>query len=187
MLIPEFIYGLSKEARAASRAIASKLKAGAAWGEAVPDATAETSSRPGLLVLHGPSPLLGGQKHFHVYALLDEIFAAKAPEEIRESAFGECLRTAWGTLSLVSFKNQVWLYPAGRHVPFLRAVLSRWDEFDAEGARYSFGTPDGARLWDIHSNLKYVLARMGIPPEALRQPLPEGGLAALVARHDLRL
>lgn len=187
MLIPEFMYGLAKDARRASRSVATKLKKGAAWGEAVQAAAADTSSRPGLLVLHGPSPLLGGQPHFHVYALLDEIIAAKAPAEVEETAFAECLQTAWGALSLVSFKNQVWLYPEERHAPFMKAVLGRWDEFEAEGARYSFGSPDGARLWEVHTNVKYVLARMGVPQEALRRPLPGGGLAALVAQHGLRL
>lgn len=187
MLIPEFMYGLSKEARGAARAVARRLKAGVPWGEAVPGETADTALRPGLIVMHGPSPLLGGRQHFHVYALPDEIFAAKVSAEVEDAAFAECLRTAWGTLSLASFKNQFWLYPEARHAPFLKAVLGRWDEFDAEGARYTFGTTDGARLWDIHTNVKYVLARRGIPQETLREPLPAGGLAALLDRHGLRL
>ena len=187
MLIPEFMYGLSKKAHSAARAIARRLKAGAPWDEAVPRETADTSLLPGLIVLNGPSPLLGGQQHFNVYALLDEILKAKVSGEVEDAAFVECLRTTWGTLSLASFKNQMWLYPEERHVPFLKAVLGRWEEFDAEGARYSFGSPDGARLWDIHSNVKYVLARLGIPQESLREPLPAGGLAALLERHGLRL
>jgi hypothetical protein len=56
--------------------------------------------------------------------------------------------------------------------------------FAAQGARYSWGSNIGERLWEIPNALTYALARLGVPGELLRQPLPSGGLYALLAEAD---
>jgi hypothetical protein len=85
-----------------------------------------------------------------------------------------------GVLGLMSHDNGPWVWPRERHQPFLAAVLRFWDEFDAVGPRYYFtGRTEG--LWTMPTNLRYVLANMGVPIETLNAPLPPGGPAALLS------
>jgi hypothetical protein len=59
-------------------------------------------------------------------------------------------------------------------------MLRDWDALDAIGARYTMGSRNGARLWDLPHLLKYVLARSGVAQADLVRPLPHGGVAALL-------
>jgi hypothetical protein len=59
-------------------------------------------------------------------------------------------------------------------------MARHWDALDAVGARYTMGSRNGQRLWEIPHVLKYVLARQGVPQPDLVAPLPSGGLAAFV-------
>jgi hypothetical protein len=60
-------------------------------------------------------------------------------------------------------------------------VFAAWPELDALGSRYyEVGAPQ--RLWSLVNNLHYVLAKMGVPNEVLRAPLPPAGPRALL-RH----
>jgi hypothetical protein len=53
---------------------------------------------------------------------------------------------------------------------------------DGVGARYTVGVTDGARLWQLPTNLRYVLAELGVPRPALTAPIPAGGLRELLVR-----
>ena len=61
-------------------------------------------------------------------------------------------------------------------------MVHHWDEVDVLGPRYTFGSRNGVRLWELPHLLKYVLARRGITRDELTCPLSEGGLAAFVER-----
>ena len=79
-----------------------------------------------------------------------------------------------------------WSHPE-RYRPFLSAVLKHWPLFDAVGPRYTDGSRTLAALWPLAAGVKYVLANLGVPGEALRAPLPPGGLSELVERTDRHL
>lgn len=185
MLIPEFMFGIAGDVEERCRKTVTQLKKGVLWDEAVACPMIDTAIESGLLVLNGPSPLLSGQNHFHIYVLLDEIFNAGFFEQSKAAIFTSCLQTPWGILSLISLKNQFWLIPVERHVRFLEATLGYWEMLSMEGPRYTNGLTTGDTLWSLASNVKYVLANLGVPQDVLRDPLPAGGLAALVSKHDL--
>lgn len=162
----------------------TSLACGKTWHEvAGAEDTIDTADRPGLIVLHGPSPILGGSPHFYCYLPLTNILQAvleeRLPSDIEEKVFEASLQTPWGVLGLLSQTNVMWIYPPKRHQPMLTACLQFWDTLNREGDRYTNGSNTGQNLWAEHTNLKYVLANMGISTDVLSAPLPDGGVAAL--------
>jgi hypothetical protein len=157
-------------------------------GEPLIDPGAEmidATAAPGLIMLNGPSPLLGGDENVHAYAPLWELGRAIDHDRIAmadaERAFDEALRTPSSALGLLSQDCYRWLDDAGRAERFLAAMIRHWDALDALGPRYTFGSRSGVCLWELPHLLKYVLARRGTPQADLVRPLPDGGLAALAA------
>jgi hypothetical protein len=146
---------------------------------------------PGLIVLSGPSPLLGGQPQFHVYLLLlkleESLRDANGRPELEDKLFRASLRNPWSTLGLVSFTSQVWLFPTERHQPFLKAVLKHYSELISMDGRYTNGSTTGARLWDLPSTLKYVLANAGVDVGELKRPLSAHESFELIERTVKRV
>ena len=167
------------------RKVITQLKRGAGLIEVMThEGMLDTAEHPGMLVMikraTGPVP------HFHCFAFwrlawqtFFDVRAEPVPDHVSDAVFAESLQTPWGILGLLSSDNQPWLYPTERHQPFLYAVLSAWDELYAVGPRY-FVVGQGERLWQIHNNLHYVLANMGVPDDVLGAPLPAGGPRALL-------
>ena len=88
----------------------------------------DTDKEPGLIVLNGPSPLLGGIPHFHCYLPLTMISEAISQKRLLPDIEGEIfeasLQTAWGVLGFLSPANLMWVYPQERHRPLLQASLN---------------------------------------------------------------
>lgn len=189
MLIPSLLYGKFAEVKSAVSKAVTRLKRGTSWEDAM-DARSvvNTAALPGLVVLHGPSGLLGDSPHFQVFAplskVMKEISEGHMPQSVAEEIFTCCLQTSWGFLGLVAQSNNRWLFPPHRHVPFWKATLQYWDELVAVGDRYTFGQDIGKSLWDTPNNIHYVLGNLGIPQEQLRA-LPRGGIRAFSARLKL--
>lgn len=184
MEIPALFYGRYAEVDAACREVVAGLAGGESWAGAMDDAPIDTQDRPGLLVLNGPSPLLGGTAQFQCYLPHFQIRSAvgqkKLSADVEAEVFAGSLQTAWGVLGLLAPANVMWVYPRERYEPLVAASRRYWDVLDAEGPRYSVGMPTGQLLWSVPTNLKYVLANLGVPPAVLRSPLPPGGLAEVV-------
>ena len=53
-----------------------------------------------------------------------------------------------------------------------------WPLLTAERKRYTQSV-DPEDLWSLHTNIKFALARLGVPTEKLLAPLPPGGLITL--------
>jgi hypothetical protein len=180
--IPSSLYGFYKDVKSRCRKMVTSLARGQTWDEAVgAQDTIDTVDTSGLLVLHGPSRLLGGTPHFHCYLPLNHVLNAgsegRLSPNIEDEVFEASLQTAWGVLGLLSQTNLMWVYPPERHQPILMACLQFWDTLDREGNRYTNGSDIGQRLWVEHTNIKYVLANMGVSADVLNSPLPTGGLA----------
>jgi hypothetical protein len=185
MRVPSALYGQYQEVKTRCRKITTSLVRGVAWNEAVnADETVETGEAQGLLVLHGPSPLLRGEPHFHFYPLLEHVkkalFEGRLPQEAEEKVFAESSQTPWGLLGLLSLPNVMWVYPANHHRPLLEACVKFWDELDALGQRYSVGLNRGQTLWEVNTNLQYVLVNSGVAPETVRETLPGANLISLI-------
>lgn len=197
MLIPTTLFGLYRDVKSRCRKLVKRLEAGETWQETVgSDELVDTMDDPGMIVLAGPEPLLNIYPHFHCYVLLylliESRFENRLTHEIENAIFNASLSTAWGVLGLISPQNVGWFvhpvkiytlqqWQSIRFRPFLSACLQHWDTLYDEEARYTLGSTVGADLWSIPSNLKYVLANMGVSTEVLLAPLPKGGLAEIVA------
>jgi hypothetical protein len=73
-----------------------------------------------------------------------------------------------------------WLDETERAGRFLESMIRHWAEVDAAGPRYTRGAQNGEPLWQLPHLLHYVLAHRGVPHPRLEQPLPPGGIAALL-------
>ena len=186
MLFPEFEYGIYKDVVASCRKKVTALSRGKTWEEVTSGPRVDTRVLPGLIVLHGPSPLLGGTPHFHAFTLhmvIQEAFAkGRLQSSMIDLIFERSLGSTWSLIGLIAQTNMIWVYPESRWKPLLDACISFWDELVAEGARYTSGSTTGANLWDLHSNLKMILANLGVPTSVLNAPLPDDNLRSIL-RH----
>jgi hypothetical protein len=182
MLVPEIFCGDTRTVAAASRRHIARYMRGASWLDA--GAMIDVQVAPGLVMVDGPSRLLGGA-NIRLYGPFREFHAKYVREGIApkagERAFSEALESAWSLLGLLSQACYVWLVESQRAQRFLDAMIARWDEIESVGPRYSGGRDTGQHLWDFPHLLKFVLARRGVPQSRLVEPLPAGGISALLS------
>lgn len=186
MNVPMLYYGPYKEVLPRCRKIVTGLRRSGCWSDLIGSPMAGTASISGLLLVDGPSPLVGGESNFHCYLLHKVLLTAFLDEKltpaVEEQIFVASLQTSWGTLGLLSEANTMWLRSPSRHRPLLNATLRFWDELYAEGERYSNGSTCGQDLWSLNTNLKFVLANLGVEMSILTAPFPPCGLHSLVAK-----
>jgi hypothetical protein len=187
LYIPEFLYGNYRSVKRSSQRLVASLQRGDSWDKTVETSNQlDTATTPGLLILHGPSPLVGGQLHFHCYvlhSLIREAFLDKRlPSDVEERVFQISLQHTWAFLGLLSEPNLGFLYPEARHKSFLAAALRYWKMLEAEGQRYSDGRDWGMDVWFAQSNLSYVLVHLGVPSKQVQTFDPRDGLDSLL-RH----
>ena len=184
MLVPSFLHGRYREVKKATARKVTQLVRGATWDELAGDQV-DTRELPGLLVLDGPNPLVGGEEHFHFFVparLIRDTVHRRLPSDTYQTLFESVAATRWGFLTMLGQWGQSFLFPPGHQQRFLHLALNWWDELHAQGPRYTNGSNVGYSLWEATTNVKFALAREGLPKELLREPMPEGGLAELVAQ-----
>ncbi|RME28108.1 MAG: hypothetical protein D6798_03140 [Deltaproteobacteria bacterium] len=184
MLLPAFLHGLTSDVQAETRRRIRAFGKGASWSEAFRDELVEAASLPGLFVLHGPAPLLGGKPHNHVYLPLLEAWRAtgrkgRLDSSLRPSIYAAALESAWGTLSALAPANLPWVVAPERQRPLVEAAVRYWHDLDSLGPRFSVGLPTGQSLWQCTPAVAYALSQLGLPKDQLRH-LPPGGLPELV-------
>lgn len=188
MRIPALLHGGYDGVLARCRDVVRRLAEGAAWHDGLVGGLADTGEEQGLLVLNGPSPLLAGVTGFHCYLLHFQIREALGRRRLRadldDAVFAASLDAAWGVLGLLAPANVMWVHNPARHRPLLDASVRFWSALTGEGDRYTIGLPRGQSLWGVQSNLKYVLANLGVTPSELLAPLPASGLAHFVNALD---
>lgn len=187
MHIPSSFYGLYRNVKPRCRRIVTKLARGEALNDVIgADDTIDTATQPGMLVLEGPSPLLGGQPHFHCYLLHFQIkeaqFEGRLNADMVEEIFNASLQTEWGVLGLIAYQSTMWFAPpekwrSTRYQPMLKACLQFWDTFEREGERYSGGSNSSKNLWNLPNTIRYILANMGVSKAVLKAPLPANPVA----------
>jgi hypothetical protein len=104
----------------------------------------------------------------------------KVEPDKRDAAIKASLTTPWGLLGVLAPKNQQVVYPTALHRPILRAVVNCWETLDGIGPRYTVGLREGKRLWDLTTNLQYVLGQVGVDVAQFRVPLPPAGLRGIL-------
>jgi hypothetical protein len=186
VLLPAIQYGDWPTVKRRMSKVVTQLKRGAGLIEVMTqDGMLDTAETPGLIVMI--RSILGPVSNFHCFApwrqaedpLHDQRTDPTVPAAAEEAVFVASLQTPWGILGLLSSDNQTWLIRRERHQPFLNATLMFWNELDAIGPRY-YEAGQAERLWKLPTNLRYVLANMGVPNDILNSPLPPGGPRALL-------
>jgi len=188
MELPACIYGYYRNVKKECNKFIRKIIKGDNLAEAIGDKMIDTSSAPGFIVLEGPHSILGGHPHYNLFALLYIYMQLEKNEEKRDKFFFDALQNPWSTLLLLTGNvglGQLLHIPEKRHKPFLNAVVKFYDTFNAEGSKYSNGGQEGRLLWDCGTNIKFVMARMNVPQDVLRAPLPIGGIKELITRYKL--
>jgi hypothetical protein len=186
--IPSFLYGPYSKVKVECRRKARELKRGATFQDLPAEQWVDTALVPGTIVLEGVSRAFPHQEaHYCCFGLVnavDEEWRGVGWKEQCDTIFTAYheagMLEPWVFLGLLgqlsgSFLDQrsEWLKP------FVRAAVRFWPVLAAEGARYSLGL-EAVELWGLPTNLSFALARLGVPHDLLRAPLPAGGLAALV-------
>jgi hypothetical protein len=206
MQIPSLLYGDYDSVKKRCRqALKHYMRGQQLFPEALTvDGMVDTADEAGLIVVEGPSPLLGDSVQYHCFVPFYLLASGvnKTDDRLddagKEDIFTALIDLPWGLLCMFS-PNAMngWLSHAtnatnslsrspdfDRLRRYIQAVLRHWDLLDAQGRRYSDGSNTGDRLWSISTPIKYALANMGVPHELLHQPLPPGGLYALLAEAD---
>ena len=189
MQLPALLYGsypdVRKRCRTAIRRCIGEQRL--LWEVVQADGMLDTAHHPGLIVV---TPLLSGTgDNFHCYAPLylmqkdDADFKLSA--EAAAAIFSVGLEEVWSlTCMLPSQVIFSWMGDAEHDRRYVRAFLRHWDALDAEGERYSSGTGEGRRLWELPTMIQSALVGLGVPAALLPDRLPAGGLYALLAAAD---
>src|SRR5262245_65076368 len=112
MQVPRLLCGRSKPVASVWRKQIAKLARGEPWIDRSAELIA-ASDAPGLVMLNGPSPLLGGEDHVHAYAPLWELGKAFDAAGLELDAVNRALDASldepWAILGLLSQANYRWL------------------------------------------------------------------------------
>lgn len=196
MHIPSLLLGDYAEVRKRCRQAIRRYLRGQqpVWDALTVDGMSDTATRPHLISVEGP----------HYQGRDDTLYRCDMPLSlfvidtaidrtlrVGEDVFTRGLESPWSVLCMFSGNEMNILFNQPEPVrserlrQYVRAVVRHWEVLDAEGARYAGSFGAKARLWDVAGTLKYALANLGVPPEALMQPLPPvGGPYALLAQAD---
>jgi hypothetical protein len=183
MLVPAFLYGRYRDVKAACQRMVTQVRRGTPWHE-LGGEMIDTRQRPGDLIFDGPATL-GPVDHFHLFAptrVIEQSVPRRLPPGTLTTLFEPMLATHWGFLAMLGQSGQGVLFPPEHQIRFLQALVRYWPALDAEGARYACFGMSPRRLWELHSSIQYCLCNQGLPSARCDEPLPPGGMAALVAQ-----
>lgn len=187
MKIPSFLYGPYPKVKAECRKKAKELRRGATFDELPSGQWLDTASVSGAIVVDGPSRVLSHQdEQFCCFALIMAIDVEwknvpwiEQRDTIVAAFYEAAMQQPWLFLGLLDQNSRSFLDQRADWLePFARAAVKFWPILAAEGARYSNGV-EPKELWNMHTSIKFVLARLGVTVEKLLAPLPAGGLAEL--------
>ena len=180
MRVPELLCGDTKTVTAACRKHIARFKKGGSWVDA--GELVDIRNAPGLVMIE--SPLYGvGPVNIRLYApfwQLEKSAGGGVTLESSTRAFDEALDSAWSALGLLSPIAYRWLQDRERSGRYLAAMMAHWAEFEEAGPRYVMSSHRPQTLWELPLLLKAVLASRGVPKARLIEPLPPGGIAALL-------
>ena len=165
MLLPSMLHGRYADASRAAKRIARDFSRGVSLQGLVAGHEVEANDLPGLIVLDGPSPNIGGQAHFHAFAVSRAIIMVDQPSieataSLRDRWFDESLRAPWSFLGLLGQMGQV-LVRARRQIDFLETGIRYWDAIHELEMRYTFGIGEGCTFWRSQIAMGSALACQG--------------------------
>jgi hypothetical protein len=185
MQICSSLHGRYKDVARAAKRMALAFERGADVQALVQGCEADLDELPGLIVLDGPSPLLGGGNHFHAFALSRALLDVEgdSPEGarlLRKRWLDDSLLRPWTFLGLLGQVDQD-LVPDSRLLDLLDGATAHWQALQDCGKRYSSGLPSGSSLWEAQRMLTFALARQGVDLGSVRPPEKSAELERLTA------
>ncbi len=163
MQAPTLLHGRYRDVSRAAKRVARRLTRGESLSALVPS-WMDLRGATGLVLLDGPSPLVGGSEHFHAFALTKALVEARLGQD--RSGWGriwteQCMKEPWSLLGVLAQDGQ-FVVQDDQRIDLLLRVVDYWDEFVALGDRYSLGLPWGQSLWSAAGGIRAALARMGV-------------------------
>ena len=187
MLVPRFVHGLTRDVKKESLRRIRLFQKGATWAEAMADELVDVATLPGLIVLRGPSVLMGFEPHAHIYCPFYWVWLTllKQADHTTETGrdqywramsdiFFDAVQTPWGVLGMLGDSTGTWMRLEAHHWPYAQAVERHWDELTALGDRYSGGSQTPRPLWFVSSASSYALCALGLSREDLHTIRPQG-------------
>ena len=188
MKLPRLFYGLYRDVKKRTSKMVTKIRRGNDWLALIEaEGFLDTETTPGLIVMEGPSPLLGGEPHFQTWLMWSQLLDKESMHsDLCEQVFQQALTRPWSTLGLTAHINQWWFIPRRRFRPFLAAVREYWDIFESAGQRYTYGIQEPLELWKVPNSIQYVLGNLGLDNDEVMH-LPPGGVDELITRTEQHL
>ena len=187
MLVPRFVHGLTRDVKKESLRRIRLFQKGATWAEAMADDLVDVSTLPGLIVLRGPSVLMGFEPHAHIYcpfywAWLTLLKQADHTTETgrdqywraMSDIFFDAVKTSWGVLGVLGDTTGTWMRASSHQWPYIWAVERDWDELSALGERFTGGSQTRRPLWELASAAYYAVCALGLSAEEVLQVSPQG-------------
>jgi hypothetical protein len=158
MLFPTYLYGVYKDVkRRCTKLVKSTTSVDAYDACLLSMGLIDTADASGLLLLDGPSPLVGGMMCFQLYLPLSMIYLEhRANAELLNTIFHESLKTAWGTLLVTSYRCGRLIHEGNRNA-YLEAVFDHWHELGTVGPRFTTGSREGQELLDVPTMIQTTL------------------------------
>lgn len=196
LFVPKIFYGFSHDVKKACTKLARiivKEQPSDPLEVFSQGGTLDAKSTNGLLILDGPSPLLGKSsgEHFHLFEGPRQLFECcrkSNDHDFTRKMFQGVFRNAhsepWRVLFLMPRTQwQMFLYSGEKEnlAQVVQSTSKYWELLNSVGSKYSAGGTDPNDLWTVSNTLTFCLANLGFTNEQLDQPLPEGSLSRFVA------
>lgn len=177
MLVPRFVYGLTRDVKKESLRRLRLFKKGATWTEAMADDLVDIDTLPGTITL-SYSITTVYQPFVHIHApfqwALDAMYKKTLPKTALSTIFFDAVKSPWGVLGMLGDSTGRWMKHEAHHWPYVQAVERWWDEFEGVGDRYEWACGltrpirwrAGAAYYAIHS--------LGLSREDLHALMPQG-------------
>jgi hypothetical protein len=189
MKIPSMFYGRYADVKKRSLRMVTAIRKGATLQEVVGPDEIDLSQTPSdeLIILEGPSVLVGGTNHFHIYVPLTRLyfdFNGKdkiVPEEKREAIFEQAIKLDWAVLSLIAGMNCNWYAESPERCERVLKEIDRLsNDLTSVGEKFSFGLSSGSSLWETPNGAMYCLAILGIEDETIKNATKSNKLLELI-------
>lgn len=187
MKIPSIFYGKYADVKKRVKRVLADLNQGTITYDSLSADMIDTEDNQGLIVLSGPSRIIGASEHFNVYVFMHEYYfgSAKARDsEFEQELFTKSLESPWGLLLLMGdARLKCFDSRPDRVAQFIASCYKfRHDLFGA-GSRYSIGLAEPIDLSNSINSLNYCLAQSGVDHEMLKTSIRVGGLEELLVNY----
>jgi hypothetical protein len=179
IFFPRFLRGVPKDVYRESKKFVTKLKRNIESFNIAGEGLFEFEPGSERIVL-GKAPWHGS--NIYLFQLFEDIYKTNAVEFIN-TCYYKALNYPWAILCLMGgFVSQTQLLFTDKEklYPFMQAANKHWQEFCSMGNVFIDMVPEKKDIWNVTSNLKKVLARLGVPQGRLLEKEMPNDLIELV-------